>query len=277
MPTFPVPVGLGAGRTAFYAQTNQSPCQATDNCPRMDIQSVSGPIAGNTQIGETVHDAAMEGGDATPNRRNVLGNHPASFTPMEGQTQSLAQDDSQQHDKRIGMAGYAPWVYQFSYESMPPTNGWRSTGDGPKYGWNHWNTYPHEAAHGSFGSDTVKPPSGGPVAKEEAKMAETPAAEEVKKAESPEAAPDAPAADKAKEPAADKAKEPAADEAKAPAGKDAKAPEAPAPAAKEAPAALMQKKHKHHHSHHHKAKDIGDNGIVEEVHGFASADKSVLP
>jgi hypothetical protein len=28
---------------------------------------------------------------------------------------------------------------------------------------------------------------------------------------------------------------------------------------------------------HHKARDIGDNGIVEEVHGFASADKSVLP
>jgi hypothetical protein len=24
-------------------------------------------------------------------------------------------------------------------------------------------------------------------------------------------------------------------------------------------------------------RDIGDNGIVEEVHGFASADKSVLP
>jgi hypothetical protein len=40
---------------------------------------------------------------------------------------------------------------------------------------------------------------------------------------------------------------------------------------------LVEKKHKHHHKHHHKAKDIGDNGIVEEVHGFASNDKSVLP
>jgi hypothetical protein len=42
---------------------------------------------------------------------------------------------------------------------------------------------------------------------------------------------------------------------------------------------LAQHKHKHHHKHHHKmtAKDIGDNGIAEEVHGFASADKSVLP
>jgi hypothetical protein len=42
---------------------------------------------------------------------------------------------------------------------------------------------------------------------------------------------------------------------------------------------LVEKKHKHkhHRKHHHKAKDIGDNGIVEEVHGFASADKSVLP
>jgi len=40
---------------------------------------------------------------------------------------------------------------------------------------------------------------------------------------------------------------------------------------------LVEKKHKHHHKHHHKAQDIGDNGIVEEVHGFASADKSVLP
>jgi hypothetical protein len=35
--------------------------------------------------------------------------------------------------------------------------------------------------------------------------------------------------------------------------------------------------HRHHHKKHHKARDIGDNGIVEEVHGFASADKSVLP
>merc|ERR1711939_1069804 len=42
---------------------------------------------------------------------------------------------------------------------------------------------------------------------------------------------------------------------------------------------LAEKKHKHHHKkhHQHKTKDIGDNGIVEEVHGFASADKSVLP
>lgn len=42
---------------------------------------------------------------------------------------------------------------------------------------------------------------------------------------------------------------------------------------------LAQGKHhkKHHKKHHHKAKDIGDNGIAEEVHGFASADKSVLP
>jgi len=40
---------------------------------------------------------------------------------------------------------------------------------------------------------------------------------------------------------------------------------------------LAEKKNKHHHKHHHKARDIGDNGIVEEVHGFASADKSVLP
>lgn len=40
---------------------------------------------------------------------------------------------------------------------------------------------------------------------------------------------------------------------------------------------LVEKKHKHHKKHHAKAKDIGDNGIAEEVHGFASADKSVLP
>merc|ERR1711934_322244 len=39
------------------------------------------------------------------------------------------------------------------------------------------------------------------------------------------------------------------------------------------PAALAQ--HKHHHHHH--TKDIGDQGIDEEVHGFAYADKSVLP
>jgi len=28
---------------------------------------------------------------------------------------------------------------------------------------------------------------------------------------------------------------------------------------------------------HHQHKDIGDNGIDEAVHGFATADKSVLP
>jgi hypothetical protein len=39
----------------------------------------------------------------------------------------------------------------------------------------------------------------------------------------------------------------------------------------------VEKRHKHHKKHHHKAKDIGDNGIAEEVHGFASNDKSVLP
>ena len=32
-------------------------------------------------IGESVHGAAMLGGDAVPNRRDVLGDHPASFTP----------------------------------------------------------------------------------------------------------------------------------------------------------------------------------------------------
>jgi hypothetical protein len=45
------------------------------------------------------------------------------------------------------------------------------------------------------------------------------------------------------------------------------------------PAALAQHRHKHrhHHKHQHKTRDIGDNGIDEAVHGFASADKSVLP
>jgi hypothetical protein len=45
------------------------------------------------------------------------------------------------------------------------------------------------------------------------------------------------------------------------------------------PASLAQTHHKHHHKHHHQkhTKDIGDQGIDEEVHGFASADKSVLP
>lgn len=60
------------------------------------------------------------------------------------------------------MAGYNPWVYQFSYEAMPPTNGWRSTGPGAKYGWHPSNTYPNEPTHGSFGSDTVNRPAGGP-------------------------------------------------------------------------------------------------------------------
>jgi len=35
------------------------------------------------QIGKSVHDAAMAGGDGTPNRRNVIGNHPKSFIPAD--------------------------------------------------------------------------------------------------------------------------------------------------------------------------------------------------
>ena len=41
--------------------------------------------------------------------------------------------------------------------------------------------------------------------------------------------------------------------------------------------AQLEHKHKHHHKHHHNKKDIGDQGIDEEVHGFAANDKSVLP
>jgi hypothetical protein len=79
----------------------------------------------------------MDGGDATPNRRNLTGYpHPASFNP-----QALAQDDSQHFDKRIGVAGYEPWVYQFSYEAMDPVNGYRSP-TGANYGWHPSNTYP---------------------------------------------------------------------------------------------------------------------------------------
>jgi len=37
----------------------------------------------------------------------------------------------------------------------------------------------------------------------------------------------------------------------------------------------IQLEHRHHH--HHKSKDIGERKIDEEVHGFASADKNVLP
>ena len=47
-PTFPQPIGLGAGRTAFYAQVEEAPCQKGGNCPRMDIPSVSGPNGGGT-------------------------------------------------------------------------------------------------------------------------------------------------------------------------------------------------------------------------------------
>lgn len=45
------------------------------------IDSVAGPDR-ITQIGESVHRSAMEGGDAVPDRsRSVIGNHPSSFTP----------------------------------------------------------------------------------------------------------------------------------------------------------------------------------------------------
>ena len=80
-PTFPQPVGLGAGRTAFYAQTID-PKGTGDNAPRTDIPSVAGPEhLGKDYIGESVQRSAVEGGDPTPNRRNIIGNHPASFTP----------------------------------------------------------------------------------------------------------------------------------------------------------------------------------------------------
>lgn len=87
MPAFPTPVGIGAGRTAFYSQTgsevNAEPPARKDtgsNAPRTDIQSIAGPDV-TDQIGASVHNAAMKGGDPTPNRRNILGDHPESFTP----------------------------------------------------------------------------------------------------------------------------------------------------------------------------------------------------
>jgi len=35
--------------------------------------------------------------------------------------------------------------------------------------------------------------------------------------------------------------------------------------------------HHHHRRHHHSHRDIGDKKIEEHVHGFATADKNVLP
>jgi hypothetical protein len=81
-PTFPQPVGLGAGRTAFYAQQNPPGRGTGDNAPNEKLPSVAGPAQiGEGYIGESTHKSAMEGGDPIPNRRDVLGNHPASFTP----------------------------------------------------------------------------------------------------------------------------------------------------------------------------------------------------
>ena len=37
---------------------------------------------------------------------------------------------------------------------MPPINGWRSSGAGPKTGWHVSNQAPNAPAHGSYGSDT---------------------------------------------------------------------------------------------------------------------------
>jgi hypothetical protein len=84
-PTFPQPVGLGAGRTAFYAQ--QEPKGTGDNAPSTKIPSVAGPEhIGEGHIGESVQRSAVEGGDATPNRRDILGDHPqpakASLTEL---------------------------------------------------------------------------------------------------------------------------------------------------------------------------------------------------
>ena len=81
----------------------------------------------------------MDGGDAIPNIRNLTGyTHPASFDPTKEQPQALVQDDSQHFDKRIGTAGYNPWVYQFAYEMMDPVNGHRSE-TASKYGWHPSN------------------------------------------------------------------------------------------------------------------------------------------
>merc|ERR1712227_1086935 len=47
-----------------------------------------------TQIGESVHRSAMEGGDAVPDKsRSVLKNHPASFTPDYSKSTSKSAGD----------------------------------------------------------------------------------------------------------------------------------------------------------------------------------------
>lgn len=69
------------------------------------IDSVAGPDR-ITQIGESVHRSAMEGGDAVPDRsRKVLGNHPESFTPdYSKSTTKSAADVAQAEYKAKGDA-----------------------------------------------------------------------------------------------------------------------------------------------------------------------------
>jgi len=51
---------------------------------KQKIQSVAGPDV-TDQIGASVHNSAMEGGDANPGAlRNIIGPEPKSFTPEYG-------------------------------------------------------------------------------------------------------------------------------------------------------------------------------------------------
>jgi hypothetical protein len=58
------------------------------------IPSVAGPDT-ISQIGESVHKSAMEGGDPNPDfGRSVLGNHPKSFTPDYSKTEVKSSGDA---------------------------------------------------------------------------------------------------------------------------------------------------------------------------------------
>jgi len=60
------------------------------------IDSVAGPDK-ITQIGESVHRSAMEGGDAIPDRsRTAIGGHPSSFTPDYSKSTTTSAGDKAQ-------------------------------------------------------------------------------------------------------------------------------------------------------------------------------------
>ena len=85
----------------------------------------------------------MEYGDGIPNRRDVLGGHPTSFTPTESSLAKTSLIELEKHHKvkdPIGEEDYDPWVYEFSKDNLPALDRSVNRVDKPaEYGWHPSN------------------------------------------------------------------------------------------------------------------------------------------